>query len=84
MIQTNHEIAQRLRAQASKLARKKDNLYRIRAFRQAAMAVMALPEELSVLVGKGDSRTLEQLPGVGKSLAATIAGFLSDPGPVAA
>jgi DNA polymerase (family 10) len=87
MNRTNQEIAQKLREHASELARRKDNLYRIRAFRQAAMAVMALPEELSVLVRNGDTRALEQLPGVGRSLAATIAGYLTDPtpsGPVAA
>lgn len=47
MLPTNHQIARRLRQQATALARGGDNLYRVRAFRQAAMTVMALPMELS-------------------------------------
>lgn len=76
MTPTNQEIARKLREQASELARAGDNLYRVRAFRQAAMSVLALPEEVSVLVQAGGSQALERLPGVGKSLAATIAGYL--------
>jgi DNA polymerase (family 10) len=72
---TNAEIARRLREQATELARAGDNLYRVRAFRQAAMSVLALPVEVSVLVAAGGTRALERLPGVGKSLAGTIAGY---------
>ena len=77
MLLTNHEIAQRLRDQATKLARGETNLYRARAFRQAAMAVLGLPEELSFLVAVNGPQALERLPGVGKSLAETIAGYLN-------
>lgn len=84
MTPTNQDIARRLREQATELARAGDNLYRVRAFRQAAMAVLALPEEVSSLVQKDGSRALERLPGVGKSLAATIAGYLRPPNTVAA
>jgi DNA polymerase (family 10) len=77
MLLTNQDIARKLRAQASELARGGDNLYRVRAFRQAALAVMALAEEVEVLVAKQGPRVLEGLPGIGKSLAETIAGYLN-------
>jgi DNA polymerase (family 10) len=76
MTPTNSEIARRLREVASELARGGDNLYRVRAFRQAAMTVLGLPEELSAIVTADGPRGLERLPGIGKSLAETIAGYL--------
>ena len=77
MLPTNHQIARRLRQQATALARGGDNLYRVRAFRQAAMTVLALPMEISALVAVKGRGALEQLPGVGKSLAETIVGYLN-------
>ncbi len=77
MTPTNQEIARKLREHATELAREGDNLYRVRAFRQAAMAVMALPEEVSTLVTADGRRALERLPGIGKSLAETITGYLN-------
>ena len=77
MTPTNQEIAQKLREHASDLARNGDNLYRVRAFRQAAMAVLALPQEVAVMVASGGHKALERLPGVGKSLATTIAGYVT-------
>jgi DNA polymerase (family 10) len=76
MSPTNQEIARKLREHATELARNGDNLYRVRAFRQAAMAVLALPEEVSALVAASGPQALERLPGVGKSLATTIVGYL--------
>jgi DNA polymerase (family 10) len=77
MLLTNLDIARKLREQASELARGGDNLYRVRAFRQAALAVMALPDEVAVLVANRGPRALERLPGIGRSLAGTIAGYLN-------
>jgi Holliday junction DNA helicase RuvA len=77
MLPTNHEIAKKLRQHATQLAHSGDNLYRVRAFRQAAMAVLALPEELSSLVAADGPRALERVPGIGKSLAETITGYLN-------
>ncbi len=74
---TNQEIARKLREHATKLARVGGNLYRVRAFRSAAMAVMGLPREVSEIVAAGRARDLERVPGIGKSLAETIAGYLS-------
>ena len=74
---TNETIARRLRDHANELARAGNNLYRVRAFRSAAMAVLALPAEVSELVAAGGPRELERVPGIGKSLATTIAGYLT-------
>ena len=76
MHHTNQEISKKLREHATKLARHGDNLYRVRAFRQAAMVVLALPQELTDLVELGGVRALERVPGVGKGLAATITDYL--------
>ena len=69
---TNQDIARKLRDHATALARGGDNLYRVRAFRRAAMVVMGLNVEVAAI----DRRALERVPGIGKSLAQTIAGFV--------
>ena len=71
---TNQDIARRLRDHASEMSKRHENLYRVRAFRRAAMVVMGLTEEVSELI-QSDRRRLENVPGIGKSLAETIAGF---------
>jgi DNA polymerase (family 10) len=76
MLPTNQEISLKLREQANILAHKGGNLYRIRAFRQAAMAVLALPDEVSSLVTAGGEKALEQVPAIGKSLAVTICSYV--------
>jgi DNA polymerase (family 10) len=78
---TNDDIARRLREHAAELARGGNNLYRVRAFRQAALAVMGLTDEVEGLLAAGGPAALERLPGIGKSLADTIARYVSD-GPV--
>ncbi len=72
---TNQDIAQKLRADATQLARAGSNLYRVRAFRSAAMAVLGLPNEVADLIAAGRTHYLEQVPGIGKSLAETIARY---------
>jgi len=72
---TNADIARALRERAAEYSHGGNNLYRIRAFRQAAMAVLALPDEAAALVAAAGPRALERLPGIGKSLAGTIAGL---------
>jgi DNA polymerase (family 10) len=62
---TNDDLALRLRAHATELARKGDNLYRVRAFRQAAFAVMSLTTPAEKLTRE----QWMQLPGIGNSLA---------------
>ena len=74
---TNQDIAQKLREHATELARAGNNLYRVRAFRSAAMAVLGLPNEVADLVAAGRGHYLEQVPGIGKSLAETIARYVA-------
>ncbi|MBP3958251.1 hypothetical protein J8F10_23640 [Gemmata sp. G18] len=81
MMLTNQDIAQRLREHANELARAGNNLYRVRAFRSAAMAVLGLPADVTELLASGGPRELERVPGIGKSLATTIAGYLTAPAP---
>ncbi len=76
---SNELIARKLREQANDLAHNGDNLYRVRAIRQAAMVVMGLPEEVEELVAHGGPHALERVPGIGKSLATTIAALV-EPG----
>ena len=76
MILTNREICRKLREQANHLANSGGNLYRIRAYRQAALAVMALPDEVSNIVASSGQRALEQFPGIGESLAETITAYV--------
>jgi DNA polymerase/3'-5' exonuclease PolX len=70
---TNGDIARKLRERASELARGGDNLYRVRAFRQAAVVVQGLSDDVGALVAAAGPRALERVPGIGKSLASTIA-----------
>ena len=76
MILTNREISCKLREHANTLAGNGGNLYRIRAYRQAAIAVLELPDEISSIVEANGRHALEQVPGIGKSLAETITGYV--------
>jgi holliday junction DNA helicase RuvA len=72
---TNIQIARRLRTHAHELARKKENLYRVRAFRRSAEAVLRLTESVEDLIARGGPAALAAVPGIGPSLATTIAGY---------
>jgi DNA polymerase (family 10) len=74
---TNTAIAQKLRTHAHELARRKENLYRVRAFRRAAEAVLRLDEPVEALVARGGPAALAAVPGIGPSLATTILGYAS-------
>jgi DNA polymerase/3'-5' exonuclease PolX len=80
MAPTNQDISRKLREHASTLAQAGDNLYRIRAYRRAALAVLALPEEVSTIVAGRGREGLAEVPGIGKSLAETIAELLKGDG----
>ena len=73
---TNTEIARQLRTYATDLARGGDNLYRIRAVRQAAMAVLGIREPVEQLLANRGRPALEAVPGLGRSLAETIANYV--------
>src|SRR5580704_16034228 len=76
MLLNNQEISRKLREQANALEDNGGMLYRVRAFRQAAEVVLALEEEVSNIVAKSGQQSLEQFPGIGKSLAKTIVGYV--------
>jgi DNA polymerase (family 10) len=65
---TNNDVARQLQRHARKLAEKYGNLYRIRAYRRAAQAVMGLERPVTEL----HKWELEVLPGIGDHLAVAI------------
>ena len=69
---TNAEIARKLQSHASVLAGRGDNLYRVRAFRQAAFAVLGLEEPLDLLLERFGRKGLTEIRGIGSSLAETL------------
>jgi DNA polymerase (family 10) len=70
---TNQEIAHQLRAHATALSGSGHSLYRVRAFRQAAMAILGLTDEVQAIVNRSGVAGLEAIPGIGASLAETLA-----------
>lgn len=75
---TNEQIARRLRIQAAELSRHGNNLYRVRAFRQAAIVVQGLSDEVEELLATRGRAALQEIPGIGKSLATTIASYFNE------
>ena len=63
----------RLREAATLLSHQHDNPYRVGAFRRAADAVAALDRDLRVIMEQGGIEVLEQIPGIGRGLAAALA-----------
>jgi DNA polymerase (family 10) len=68
----NFSIAQRLRQYANQLDGADGNLFRIRAYRRAALALMGLDRPLAQLLAESGSDGLAALPGIGAHLAFTI------------
>lgn len=68
----NDRIARRLLDHARQLAQNADSLYRIRAYRRAAQAILALDQSVTELLAATGTGGLEQLPGIGPHLAFTI------------
>lgn len=73
---SNETLAYQLRQHASQLAENGANLYRVRAFRQAALAILGLQEPATELVRQQGESALARIPGIGDSLAETIAHWL--------
>jgi DNA polymerase/3'-5' exonuclease PolX len=69
----NAAIAHELLRQARDLAAHGDNLYRVRAFRRTAAELFGLSRPVAEIVAESGPRGLTVLPGVGMSLAKTIA-----------
>lgn len=69
---TNEEIARRVRTHAGELARGGENLYRVRAYRRAAVAVLGMDRPVKDVLDAGGRAALAAVPGIGESLAETI------------
>jgi DNA polymerase (family 10) len=74
---TNADVAQKLREHAGTLTRSGANLYRVRAFRQAAVAVLAAEREAADVIAEAGPGGLQREFGIGESVADTIAAFLA-------
>ncbi|MGL6097826.1 MAG: helix-hairpin-helix domain-containing protein [Fimbriiglobus sp.] len=74
---TNQQIADQLRAHAAALAKGGANLYRVRAFRQAAVAVLGLLRPVTDVLAERGRAGLTDVPGIGDSLAETIDEFVT-------
>ncbi len=71
---TNLEIAAVFRGIASLLEKKKENWFKIRAYRKVADEIGKLQVELSLLASEG---RLKEVPGVGEAIAKKITEMLS-------
>ncbi len=69
-----HELAKIFRAMANLLATQRANPYRVRAYRNAADAILTVTGDLSDLAAR---HALQEIPGIGKDLAGKIEEFLS-------
>ena len=72
----NATIARKLNDYATYLEGEDSNVYRVRAYRQAAATVLAQPRSLAAVVGEKGRAGLDELPGIGASLAYTIEGLI--------
>lgn len=71
-IPTNDTIAKELRHRAATMAQSGENLYRVRALRQAAMAILMLPMSVASIYKSSGRSGLESIPGVGPQIAEAI------------
>ena len=76
MSATNQVVAERLREAADLLEQQGANPFRVRAYREAAHAVAACPDDLRENYERGGIEGLDALPGVGPRIAAAIAEML--------
>src|SRR5215213_3168644 len=68
----NERAAERLEHAAGVLEGQDANVYRVRAYRAAANTVRGLARPVSDIVKEGGRGALEELPGIGDRLAATL------------
>lgn len=72
----NTTIARKLNDYATYLEGEDTNVYRVRAYRRAAATVLAQERSLAEVVNEKGRGGLEELPGIGSSLAYTIEGLV--------
>ena len=68
----NRTIAQHLLDHANYLESREVNLYRVRAYRKAAEAIMALDRRIADILVKDGRAGLETVPGIGSHLSYTL------------
>lgn len=73
---SNDELADVLERVADLLAAQDANPHRVRAYRTAARNVRSHPEPLAEMAARGGRRGLEELPGVGKTIASQLDEYL--------
>jgi DNA polymerase (family 10) len=71
---TNRHIAAMLFNIATLLEGAQDNIYRVRAYQRAARRILALPEEATAIVARGEELPL---PGVGQRMRRKLAELLA-------
>lgn len=74
MIARNHALAALLQSMANLLAGRRENPYRVRAYRKAAQSILELPEDIGDIAQRGE---LQTIPGIGKDLSRKIEEFLA-------
>lgn len=72
----NQTIARKLIEYADYLDGEEPNVYRARAYRRAAETVLALKQPLTELYAQRGREALDELPGIGTSLAFTLEGLV--------
>jgi DNA polymerase (family 10) len=72
----NATIARKLNDYATYLEGEDTNVYRVRAYRRAAATVLAQERPLTDVLAEKGRAGLEELPGIGASLAYTIEGLI--------
>lgn len=73
MTETNRTLAAVFESMADFLEARRENPHRIRAYRRAAQSVRHLNDDLAAVARRGE---LNDIPGIGKELAAKIDEFL--------
>jgi len=73
----NASIAAKLRQAADILSAQAADPFRVRAYRNAAEAILAMPEELGLVAERGGRNAIEAIPGIGTSIASAIAEMLA-------
>jgi DNA polymerase (family 10) len=76
MAMDNVELGRMLEDIADLLEIVGENVFRVRAYRNAARTIETLPEPASVIAERGGLKALAELPGIGKDLAGKIVATL--------
>jgi holliday junction DNA helicase RuvA len=73
-------IAQKLLEYANYLTFRQASLYRVRAYRRAALTILGLDRPVAEIVAAKGRKGLEALPGIGRHLSYTLDGLATTGG----